>query len=160
LGVPPKACQGKITLNIQTVLAHPQVAISRFDGDYELASVFINAFNDKGNEFPVKFYDAWQFLGYSTKSNALRKLKGGGFKEGLDYKHARGVVIETDQNPYGPDEDPDQGGRPVEQYYLTKDAFKTFAMVAMTKTCNRVRQLFRAIPRRLCRADAEAAVGP
>jgi hypothetical protein len=34
--------------------------------------------------FPVDFDDAWQWIGYSTKGNALRMLQDN-FKEGKDF---------------------------------------------------------------------------
>jgi hypothetical protein len=35
-------------------------------------------------EFPVDFDDAWQWIGYSTKGNALRVLKEN-FEESIDF---------------------------------------------------------------------------
>ncbi|GAQ92650.1 hypothetical protein KFL_010840020 [Klebsormidium nitens] len=121
------------------ILAHPRVIAVDVDlnSRAELASVFIKAFDDKGNEFPIDFDDAWRFLGYSTKANGLRKLKGGGFREGLDYRGTKGGVIQTDEGSY-------EGFAP-DKYYMTINAFELFAMIAMTETGNKVRQFFRAM---------------
>ena len=135
-------------MDLQTILAHPKVAAVRFPGDQDLATVFIKAFNDGGIEFPIDFDDAWKFVAYSNKANGLRKLKKGGFKEGVDYTVTRdtgNVVIQVDENSPSSDEILDQGGRPAEKYYMTVQAFESFAMVAQTETGDKVREFFRAI---------------
>lgn len=72
-------------MDVDTILRHPNVAAVRFEGVQNLVSVFIRAFNDNKNSFPIDFDIAWQFLGYSSKANAVKKLKNGLFKEGVDY---------------------------------------------------------------------------
>jgi hypothetical protein len=47
----------------------------------ELALVFKNVFDDRGNEFCVDFDIAWKWIGYSLKHHALHRLKTD-FKEG------------------------------------------------------------------------------
>jgi hypothetical protein len=123
-------------MDLPMVLAHPKVAAVRFEGDQPLAAVFVKAFRDEGNDYPVDFNDAWVFCGYSTKSNGLRKLKGV-FKQVVDYKCVKGGVIQTDEGSY-------EGFAP-DKYYLTERAFETFAMVALTETGDKVREFFRAI---------------
>lgn len=49
------------------------------------------------------------------------------------------------ENPSEEDDNPDQGGRPTDKYYLTTHAFEHFAMTAATETGDRVRRFFRAI---------------
>jgi hypothetical protein len=124
-------------MDVQAVLAHPHVAALSFPGDQDLAAVFIKSFDDKGNDFPIDFDEAWCWLGYSTKGNALRKLKGRVFKEGVDCECVKGGVIQTDEGSY-------EGFAP-DKYYLTERAFETFAMVALTEAGERVREFFRAI---------------
>ncbi|GAQ92982.1 hypothetical protein KFL_012340020 [Klebsormidium nitens] len=124
---------------VTSILAHPRVVATEISANSrgELASVFIKAFDDKGNYFPIDFDDTWRFLGYSTKANGLRKLKGGGFKEGFDYCCMKGGVIQTDDGSY-------EGFAP-DKYHMTINAFELLAMVAMTETGNKVRQFFRAM---------------
>jgi hypothetical protein len=130
-----------------SILAHPRVVATdmEINNRAELASGFIKAFDDNGNDFPIDFDDAWHFLGYSTKANGLRKFKGGGFKEGFDYRCMKGIVITANANPSEPDENVDLGGRPADKYYMTTNAFELFAMIAMTETGDKVRRFFRAM---------------
>jgi hypothetical protein len=130
------------------VFAHPGVVATGLDlhGRADLATVFIKAFDTRGKKYLIDFDDVWDFCGYSTKSNGLRKLKGRVFKEGVDYECLKGrVLIQIDQNPPEPDENLDQGGRSADKYYLTERAFETFAMVALTEIGERVRDFLQAI---------------
>jgi hypothetical protein len=138
----PNRERGK--MDLQVVLAHPKVTAVRFEGDQSLATVFYNAFNDTGKEFPIDFDTVWQFLEYSTKGNAVRKLKNGGFKEGIDYSQAPENVITSDRNPPAADKYT-EAGRPVDKYYLTKEAFQLFAMAAAIEVGDKVRRFFRGI---------------
>jgi hypothetical protein len=115
----PRAVRESDEMDVQAVLAHPDVAALRFPGDQDLAAVFIRAFVDKGNDYPVDFDDAWCWLGYSTKGNALRKLKGGVFKEGVDCIQTAGIVIASNSNSPAADKNT-EAGRPAEKYYLTE----------------------------------------
>jgi hypothetical protein len=138
----PNKERGK--MDLQVVLAHPKVMAVRFEGDQSLATVLYNAFNDKGKEFPRDFDTVWQFLEYSTKGNAVRKPKNGGFKEGIDYSKAPENYITSDWNPPAADKYT-EAGRPVDKYYLTKEAFELFAMAAATEVGGKVRRFFRGI---------------
>jgi hypothetical protein len=114
------------------VLGHPKVqAVKWGDGlqAQNLARVFIKAFDNSGNQFPIDFDEARAFLGYSNKANALRKLKGGQFQEGLDYAF----------------EDSRLEGRPFDKYSLTQAAFEHFAMSAPSAQGKAVRGFFIAV---------------
>lgn len=68
------------------------------DQQHDLARVFVNAFDDGGSKFPIDFDSLWRFLNYSTKGNALQKLKRC-FLEGEDYIVQRErVVMEVHNN--------------------------------------------------------------
>lgn len=124
-------------MDLQMVLANPKVAAVRFEGDQQLAAVFIRAFQDKGNEYPVDFDEAWNFLGYSTKANALRKVKRGGFKEEIDFKCVKGgVVFDTDGS---------YKGHSPDKYYMTTRAFEKCALSAKIERGSLVRDYFLAV---------------
>jgi phage anti-repressor protein len=78
-------------------------------------------------QFPINLDDAWQWLGYAEKRNALRLLRSR-FKEGLDFSP---VCTKTPQ-----------GGRPSDQYLLTVDCFKCLGMLAVTEKGDEIRRYF------------------
>lgn len=84
-----------------------------------------------GKEYPVDFEDAWQWLGYSSKQSAKKKLTRN-FEEGEDYStkwmsvpHSNGLTASR-----------------AESIFLTVDAFKSLAMMAGTEKGRETRQYF------------------
>lgn len=91
-------------MDLDTVLAHPKVTGVRFEGDQNLATVFIKAFDDHGRQFPISFDEVWRFVGYGNKANGVKRLKHGGFKEEVDYivtKERGHVVSQVSGKPLG-----------------------------------------------------------
>jgi hypothetical protein len=93
------------------------------DFSIETAQKFYNS----TDEFPVNLDDAWQWLGYAEKRNALDTLKSY-FEEGFDF---------SSSNPKSP-----TGGRPRICYLLTVDCFKQLGMLARTEKGKQVRKYF------------------
>jgi phage anti-repressor protein len=81
---------------------------------------------NSNDEFPINLDDAWQWLGYSKKSNAKRNLER--FTEGQDFCSSVSKSA--------------LGGRPSEQILLTIDCFKLLAMLAQTEFGDVARQYF------------------
>lgn len=94
--------------------------------DIERKSIELAA--QSGDEFPVDFNQAWQWLQYSTKGNARRVLEAN-FNKGLDY-----LLIRTDKQS--------RGGQNEARISLTKNCFKQFCMLARTDKGRDVRQYF------------------
>ncbi|GAQ93349.1 hypothetical protein KFL_014610020 [Klebsormidium nitens] len=127
-------------MDITPFLSHPKVSaiVDISDGEkQDLALVFIKAFDDGGNDFPIDFDDVWLFLEYSSKGNALQKLKRC-FKEGTDFRRD---VVRHHKNPSGAD----LGGRPTDKYFMTTKAFEFFALSALGDKGDRVRSFFLAV---------------
>lgn len=130
---------------MEQLLTSPKVAAAanKFECSVkqDLALVFIKAFGDEGNRFPIDFNGVWRFLGYSTKGNALRKLKSEQFLEGEDYVFKKGeaqfVVAETKKRNW-------RGSMP-DSYMLSEDAFQRFAMSAPGERGTLVRRYFLAV---------------
>ena len=78
----------------------------------EIAQEYYNSTED----FPVPFDAAWQYVGYSNKSNAKRSFKSSGLVENVDW-----VFLNHDENSA---QTGLQGGRPSENIYLSVDGFK------------------------------------
>lgn len=78
------------------------------------------------DRFPVDFDQAWQWIGYSTKGNARRKLEAD-FVEGLDY-----LLINIDKQH-------ESGTKYVHQIMLTVPCFREFCMMAGTEQGKKVR---------------------
>jgi phage antirepressor YoqD-like protein len=83
------------------------------------------AFLNSGEKFPIDFDDAWQWLGYSTKASAKRKLTS--MIDGVDFST---MMLES------------QNGRPSELIKLSVDAFKNLGMLAGTEKGRQVRRYF------------------
>jgi len=84
-----------------------------------------------GKEYPVDFEDAWQWLGYSSKQSAKKKLTRN-FEEGEDYlskwmsvAHSNGLTASR-----------------TESIFLTVDCFKALGMMAGTEQGKTTRQYF------------------
>lgn len=92
------------------------------------------------NEFPVDFDDAWQWVGYTRKENALNKLSNN-FDIDLDYI--------KDKNIFSPFGEKMEKGRQPDRYYMTIDCFKSFCMMAGTSKGKDVRRYFLDCERRL-----------
>ena len=94
---------------------------------------FIQELVNSSNLFPVDFDNAWDWLGYSTKANALRKLKKY-FSAGQDF------------NLINIDEVQDEGGRRVsrkiDKYFLSVECFKELGMLAQTEQGKLVRKYY------------------
>jgi phage anti-repressor protein len=88
-------------------------------------------------EYPVNFDFAWQWLGYSTKQMAFKKLKNH-FVENVDY--VCGVVF---NHPIVNSTQQDFGGRPSNNYSLTVDCLKDLGMMAGTEKGKQIRAYFR-----------------
>lgn len=88
----------------------------------------VKNFVQSENQFIVDFEEAWAWCGYSTKANALRKLKST-FQENIDYI----VFINSDEKPTG---------KPSSNYKLTADCFKHFGMIAQTEKGKEIRSYF------------------
>lgn len=89
----------------------------------ELALSLVNSEDD----FPIDFEEAWQWLGYSSKQAAKKKLTRN-FEQGEDY------LSEWMKTP--------DGGRPSESIYLTVDCFKALGMMSGTEQGKTTRQYF------------------
>jgi hypothetical protein len=74
------------------------------DFNKELALSLVNS----EDNFPIDFEEAWQWLGFSTKASAKRKLNH--FNEGIDFSTSRSK--------------PSNGGRPIEVIYLSVACFE------------------------------------
>jgi phage anti-repressor protein len=81
-------------------------------------------------KFPVDFNEAWQWVGYSTKGNALRKLQND-FEPGIDF-----CLSEMISKKQG------SGGYNEISYFLTTDCFKSFCMMAGTPKGKEVRKYY------------------
>jgi phage anti-repressor protein len=92
------------------------------DFNKDLALVLINS----NVEFPVNFDDAWQWLGFASKSSAKRKLLS--FEQGIDFS------TEMLKNP--------SHGRPSELIFLTIDCFKSLGMMSGTDQGKAIRKYF------------------
>lgn len=102
-------------------------------------------------EFPIDFEDAWQWCGYSKKSNAKRRLTR--FKKGVDYIE---VKEKRDLDSCSQKSNGLQGGDSSAsgvvwsiKIYMTVDCFKMFAMMAETEKGDEVRMYFLRCEKRL-----------
>jgi hypothetical protein len=99
----------------------------------ELARVLTGAFMERDEKYPIRFEDVWRFLGYSSKGNALRKLKDQ-FLESEDYSFEKGLLT---QDLLGKLQ-----GKTPDSYCLTTGAFEHFCMTAPGVRGKLVRQFF------------------
>ena len=93
-----------------------------FDGAMQLFEA------QTSDPFPVDFDLAWQWLGYSRRTDAERKFLGS-FIRNIDY-------LNDGANA------PSTGGREVERYRLTVDCFKQWGMMAGTEQGKQIRRYF------------------
>jgi hypothetical protein len=127
---------------MENILANRKVAAAGvgFEGESrrELAAIFVRAFDDGGNRFPIDFEEVWRFLSYSNKANALRKLKQT-FFEGEDYTFKKGTAFNPDEGRLN------ARGCTPDLYMMTQSAFESFAMSAPGERGKLVRRYFLAI---------------
>lgn len=100
----------------------------------------------KGNEYPVNFNDAWQWLEFSRKDGGLKSFLNSGFTETLDF-----TVIqrnEKDVTKFG-------GYKKVTYYHLTTDCFKTWSMMVNTAKGKEIRKYFLECEKQLKELKAE-----
>lgn len=97
--------------------------------------------------YPVDFDQAWQWIGYSAKGNAKRKLEAD-FVEAVDY-----LFINADKNS-------GDTGHPSDRILLTIDCFKQFCMMAGTDRGKQVRLHYLEIERKFKAAQAALATTP
>jgi phage anti-repressor protein len=107
----------------------------------DLAREFFNASED----FVVDLDDAWGWLGYAEKRNAVRKLTHH-YKENTDYTFARSGERDVPLS-FGV-----SSANIAGQYMLTVDCFKGLAMMAETDQGDAVRAYFMQ-----CEKEAKAA---
>jgi anti-repressor protein len=84
---------------------------------------------DSSEQFPVDFDRAWQWLGYSRKSDCLEFLKNN-FVVNRDFAATAAKLHSS------------KGGRPSTEYYLTVECFKMIGMMAGTEQGKQVRLYF------------------
>lgn len=82
---------------------------------------------DSEEQFPVDLDQAWEWLGYAQKQNALNTLKSY-FEENTDF-------ICSDMKS-------STGGRSSHSYYLTVETFKEMGMLAKTSQGKQIRKYF------------------
>jgi len=100
----------------------------------DLSESLVKSLIESNNPFPVDFDQAWDWIGYSRKDAAKKKLTNN-FIEGVDFS------IEWRKTP--------GSGRPSEFISLTIDCFKSLAMMAGTGKGREVREHFLSCERSL-----------
>ena len=106
----------------------------------ELTPEEVFALINTDNQFPIDFDVAWQWIGYTRKSDAKEVLESR-FDKGFDF------CGELRKNS--------KRGRPSEELFLTVDCFKQFCMVAGTQKGKEVRRYFLDCERELKRRIEE-----
>ena len=87
---------------------------------------------DSNDRFPVDFDEAWKWLGYARKDSALRSFLTMEFEAEIDFAILHTNVEYSDRSV----------GQPSQDYRLTVDCLKTFAMMAKTEAGKHVRRYF------------------
>ncbi|MCT7975216.1 hypothetical protein [Laspinema olomoucense] len=104
---------------------------------------------ESADEFPVDFDLAYQWIGYTRKSSAKKKLVNN-FEENFDYSVATSVELRrTALKSRQQGLQPKNGGKPLEKIFLTIDCFKELAMLAGTDQGRNVRKYFIQCERQL-----------
>lgn len=91
--------------------------------------IVIQNYVQSNEQYPVPFDEFWQWVGYSRKDVAKRKLEAN-FKQGTDYELLRKKVEQV------------SGAKWVEDISLTTDCAKSFAMLAQTQKGREIRDYF------------------
>lgn len=94
----------------------------------EFLAIFQNVLQTN-DAFPIKFEEAWQWIGYSRKDVAKRVLEAN-FTQEVDYQLLRRKVEQV------------SGAKWVDDISLSNDCFKSLCMLANTDTGKQVRQYF------------------
>ena len=99
-----------------------------------------------GDDFPIDFDRAWQWVGYSRKDAALRALQEN-FSANDDYHlHKKVEMVKRKQG----------GGTAADRIMLSADCFKGFAMMAGTERGKEVRRYFIQCEKMLAAVIGEA----
>jgi phage anti-repressor protein len=99
--------------------------------------IFVNSLNmfmkykDQRNEFVIDFDDVWEFVGFSRKDNALRKLENDLDKD-VDYI----FFLRTEEKTM------EGRGRPVKKIMLKLNSLKEFCILANTDIGKQIRRYF------------------
>lgn len=88
------------------------------------------------SQFPIKFDDAWVWIGYGRKNNAKRALLSFGFIEGID------LLIEEQSME-------SKFGTPEQYITMSVDCFKMWAMMAATEKGRETRIYFLQCERKM-----------
>ena len=104
-----------------------EIAISSYYEDFEQ---IINS----REQFPVDFDSAWTWVGFARKDHALRCLKGN-FEDNSDFLLKGGSSS--------------QAGRQPDKYFLTKECFKSFCMLAQTTKGKEIRKYYLEVEKQL-----------
>lgn len=99
-------------------------------------------------EFPVDFDDAWQWIGYTRKDNALRALVAE-LENGVDY-----LLLFTEEHDCLGGFGHSKATKP-RKYWLSLDGFKMFCMAAGTPKGKAVRRHFIEIEKAYRKLQAE-----
>jgi phage anti-repressor protein len=95
--------------------------------DIILSKDLVQSLINSADTFPVDFDDAWEWLGYTRKSSAKKKLVAN-FENGVDF------CTKWCKTP--------RSGRPEEKIYLTVECFKELGMLAQTEQGKLVRKYY------------------
>lgn len=113
----------------------------------ELTQDLATEFYNSAERFPVRFDDAYVWLGYSTKGNAKRAFMKCGFVENVDYE----LIIRDNLRP--------QGGYSGEEVInITCECLKVWGMMSKTAKGQTVRNYFlecEAIAKRMASITAQ-----
>jgi hypothetical protein len=128
------AMEGALVNRLLEYPAVQAVDVSQLDGWQELGAVFIKAFDNKGHRYSIDFNDAYVWMQYGRKDNALRALKA---RFTLDTD----CTVLLGQARFGVG----VSGSDPDKYYLIVEAFERFAMAAQTEAGEHTRTFFRVI---------------
>jgi phage anti-repressor protein len=101
-------------------------------------------------QYPVDFDQAWQWIGYSRKGDALNVLKAN-FEEGADFDSRRSENQKSTDLDFGINRNQDRGwggDRKSVYYFLAVDCFKSFCMMAGTDKGREVRKYYLQIEKK------------
>jgi phage anti-repressor protein len=108
--------------------SNPNMTTTLTESEKKQLEPYFQGYIHSTGSHPVDFDDAWDWLGYSTKGNAKRKL------ELLELKKETILIID-DKNYRG-------AGQPAQKIMMSVDGFKLFAMLAQTDRGNQVRMYY------------------
>ena len=105
-------------------------------------------------QYPIDFDEAWQWIGYAKKQNAVDLLLGN-FEVGFDFcllqktskteigdKNKNLIFTPKSKNQVNHGGTREGAGRPSHDYHLTTDCFKSFCMMAGTERGKEVRKYY------------------